>query len=134
MKTFIFLLLTATALTTTQASGNRELILNKESAEYYPELQLSALTKNLKYLGSSTQWHFFAETLTSVSGGMPFDNTYVYKIQKKALNIENPLLLNITEKNYAFHVPSCPTLRFDATKNTTVFRIKKDQNNGCMIN
>lgn len=132
MKALIIILLYIATISTSIASGNRDLNINSLTLKSFPQIELSTFTNRLNYLGSTGQWHVFGETLTSVSNGMPYSNTYGYKIKDSKFKVENGWFLDLSEMDYWMYVPNCPSIYFDESKLITRFFIPKDEKSRCI--
>ncbi|WP_019622030.1 hypothetical protein [Amphritea japonica] len=132
MKAFIIIFLYIATISTSIASGNRDLYITSQTLKSFSEIELSTFTKKLSYLGSTEQWHVFGETLTSVSNGMPYSNTYGYKIQDSKLKLEHGWFLDLSEMDYWMYVPNCPSIYFDKSKIITQIFIPENEKNRCI--
>ncbi len=129
LKMFIFtLILTGTAT----ASGNREIAINESSVTRAGKLTVNDLSRDYHYLASTSQWHLFGQVLTSVDNGMPFDNVYLYKIDKQKLLVKGSWL--VTPKKgglYAF-VRNCPPAILAKRQSKIVLTVKAQSKDHCI--
>jgi len=133
MKTCLIALLSLTITSTSLASGSRSLNLDLNSLATLPEIELSQLRAQLHYLGSTEQWHVLAETLSSVSEGMPYDNTYGYKVNVNSLTINNGWILNLNDTDYYWdYVADCPIMYLNKEGTSAQIAITHDRENACI--
>jgi len=133
MKKILPILLFWVFSCTALASGERDIKLTQESLGKYAEVDLSKQTKKLNYLGSTEQWHIFGETLTSVSGGMPYDNTFAYKVKKDSFAVENGWQFKLDKEHYLIFVQNCPAVYFNKDKPVTKISVPADGKKHCVL-
>ena len=104
---FILLIL-FTFIVNAQASGVRTLTLNVSNLHAFLEISAESLPDKTRYVGSTEQWHLFAQTLTSVSRGRPFDNTYAYRVAVKHVKLVNGWKLGADQDTRNVQVSRCP--------------------------
>ena len=102
------LLIWFTFLVNAQASGVRTLTMNFSNFHAFLDRSAESLPDKTRYVGSTEQWHLFAQTLTSVSRGRPFDNTYVYRVAVKHVKLVNGWKLGADQDTKNIHVSRCP--------------------------
>ena len=135
MRLHAFILLTMLAcIHHVHASGVRTLKLNLNNLDSFREIKAESLPDHARYVGSTEQWHFFAKTLTSVSHGRPFDNTFAYRVTVKHVKLINGWRVSLTQDNTHAHVNSCPKVTSVNTSNIeTVIVISKSAHTGCLM-
>lgn len=117
------------------ASGDRDLLLSESQIKALPTLQVKKLPAGVKYLGSTKEWHLFAETLTAVSKGMPFSNTFGYKVNANGVDVVNGWQLNQENTLRPVYVNNCPKLySIKSHENETVIIIPENQQGRCLGN
>jgi len=93
------------------ASGNRGLTLATETIEGLRQVDVNFLMNRqgrVHYLGSNRQWHFFGQTVSDASGGMPYDNTFGFRVNKEHWKVSSPYELNLSETQLYVVPRSCP--------------------------
>ncbi len=99
-------------------SGERELEISKASLNSFPIFtvpDLVRLGQSARYVGSTPDWHIFAEKLTSDEGGMPFDSVYGYRVPISALTLEGGRAIDLTGLGFHAFVPDCRTFRIEGS-------------------
>lgn len=95
------------------ASGNRGLTLATETIEGLRQVDVNFLINQqgrVHYLGSNQQWHFFGQTVSDVSGDMPYDNTFGFRVNNEDWKVSLPYELNISETQLYVVPRNCPYL------------------------
>jgi|GEM_PF-1737516 len=107
-------LLVSTPATHAAFSGERELEISVASLSTFPTFtvpDLVSLGDSARYVGSTPDWHIFAEKLTSDEGGMPFDSVYGYKVPITAIRLEGGHAIDLTDQGFYAFVQECSTFK-----------------------
>ena len=129
----ITLLILFTFIVNAHASGVRTLALNLQQVDSFRITKPKSLPDKTRYVGSTEQWHLFAQTLTSVSHGRPFDNTYAYRVAVKHVNLVNGWKLGADQDATQVHVNRCPMVLSVKTQNDeTLIVINKQPKASCL--
>ena len=117
----------------TLASGERSIFIDIDSIKRFGEIELSELIGKRKYLGSTQEWIFVGETLTSTDGDMPYSNSYGYKIKKHNVKVINGWDLNVKAFNYLLYVSDCPVVTYNEKDSTLMVEGDKGRESNCII-
>ena len=112
----IFVILLVSNVSICFASGTRTIHLDDISINNFHIVTAETLLENARYLGSTKDWHLFALTETSFSGGRPFDATNGYKIAFDDAKVTNSWVLNDDDLMKMINPNNCPYFRSSSSK------------------
>ncbi len=95
-------------------SGERELEISTRSLSAFPTFtvpDLVRLGRSARYVGSTPDWHIFAEKLTSDEGGMPFDSVFGYKLPASALKLDGAHAIDLAGQSFYAFVQDCSAFK-----------------------
>ncbi len=129
LKIFLAALLLSQIAT---ASGNREIALTESTINRAGKVTVNELSRDFRYLASTSQWHLFGQILTSVDNGMPFDNVYLFKIDKRDLSVSGGWLVSPKKSNLYASVRNCPAAALTNSESKLVLAVKNKSKDNCI--